>query len=316
MPREIYELTPPQLEWLIENQSLSLTSGEALDESAKMGWNNSSGAPGGSFDGGTSQSFGGYGAQQQQQAHENGEAASAASGDYPPPYQQDGGYHHAPPHHSPTSYHHPHHSHFDEYHHSPRHHPQLAAASSSSSSSDHHHHHHGAPHDRPPLQDAGDFFKNAPSTMDTTHESTSHYHNRRVLLANRKSRDGSDEPLKTKSGKNKDSPAAVTSSGNGPDPYKHRIGKLTWEQSFENLKVYATMNGHCNVPRYFNDHPQLGSWVHRQRLKRKSPKKYGFLSPDQVNELTQLGFCWQLRGEGKEQFGPADNKKKTNVAAS
>jgi Helicase associated domain len=41
--------------------------------------------------------------------------------------------------------------------------------------------------------------------------------------------------------------------------------------------------------------PQLGGWVHRQRLKKKSPRKYGGLTDCQINQLDELGFCWFIR---------------------
>mmetsp|Transcript_16131 Transcript_16131/g.35433 ORF Transcript_16131/g.35433 Transcript_16131/m.35433 type:complete len:297 (+) Transcript_16131:139-1029(+) len=274
MPREIFELTPPQLEWLIENQSLSLTSGEALHESSKM----SSGWGGSGLD--AAQSFGGY------PSGDNNNTIATSSREFPP---------FSGPHHDnyPPTYSEFGPEHEDPHHHR-HHHHKLAAASGSSSDS--HEIHLGS--DRAPLQDEGEYFKDKYNVLgDGEDPYRQHHHQYYDHHHDNENNSSLNNDIKASKKKSK-----TTSSE--PDPYKHRIGKLTWEQSFENLKVYADMNGHCNVPRYFNDHPQLGSWVHRQRLKRKSPKKYGFLSPDQVNQLTELGFCWQLRGEGKEQYLP------------
>lgn len=270
MPREIFELTPPQLDWLIDNQSLSLTTGQALHESAKMGWLNA-----GTERNLDAEFFNGY---RPHNYH------GTSKGEFEHPYgsaMNDGNTYHESTY--PTQ-HHSHHldHHMEDVHH----HKQLETPSSS----DH--------DDRSPLQDAREFFKNeVGSSIDLDGDQCTPMCD-----------DDDDDNNNTSNAKPAAKQKELNPALGHEDPYKHRIGKLTWEQSFENLKVYEEINGHCNVPRYFNDHPQLGSWVHRQRLKRKSPKKYGFLSPDQVNQLSRLGFCWQLRGEGKEQFVPQQPK--------
>lgn len=154
MPREIFELTPPQLEWLIDNQTLSLTTAQALDESSKMGW-------------------GGFGPMD--------------------------GYHHHPPHHHRSHLHEMDHGyHYEDMNENFRHAPH-----------DHYH-----PFDRSPLQDR-DPFKNIPSAGMETED---------------------DEPPKSPKKKK---------GIQDYDPYPHRVGKLTWEQSFENLQVYKGLNKVC-----------------------------------------------------------------------
>ena len=144
MPREVFELTPPQLEWLIENQTL--TGGEALHESSKMGCGV------GSF----------------------GPSHSAPAG-YSP--QQEAMYYHQPPLQPP-------HPHMEGY-------PSIEYDG-------------GGP---VPLHDRD------------------HYN---------RGMDSSEEELEVHYPSDQDRPE---------DPYPHRVGKLTWEQSFDNLKIYAEKNG-------------------------------------------------------------------------
>jgi Helicase associated domain len=47
--------------------------------------------------------------------------------------------------------------------------------------------------------------------------------------------------------------------------YPHNEPFLTWDQSFENLKVYKENNGHCDVPSKYKQYPKLGYWVVRIR---------------------------------------------------
>jgi hypothetical protein len=61
------------------------------------------------------------------------------------------------------------------------------------------------------------------------------------------------------------------------------------------LSFYSVDCQHCNVPRFYPTYRQLGSWVHRQRLKKKFPNKYGALKPEQVEKLEKVGFIWRVR---------------------
>lgn len=78
--------------------------------------------------------------------------------------------------------------------------------------------------------------------------------------------------------------------------YPHLGEKLTWQQSYENLKVYKKTYGDCNVPQKYKENPKLGGWVNKQRKKKKNPSKYGRLTESQTKELNDLGFKWNLEG--------------------
>ena len=57
---------------------------------------------------------------------------------------------------------------------------------------------------------------------------------------------------------------------------------------------------HCNVPRFYPTYRQLGSWVHRQRLKMKFPNKYGGLKKEQIQKLEAIGFTWRVRKDNTD----------------
>lgn len=55
---------------------------------------------------------------------------------------------------------------------------------------------------------------------------------------------------------------STTGDGGGKRPaFPHLGEKLTWQQSFENLKVYKQTYGDCNVPQKYKLNTKLGGWV-------------------------------------------------------
>lgn len=76
--------------------------------------------------------------------------------------------------------------------------------------------------------------------------------------------------------------------------YPHRGDKLTWQQSYENLKVYKSVVGDCDVPQKYKKNQKLGGWVNKQRKKKKNPGKYGKLTPSQIEMLENIGFRWNV----------------------
>ena len=60
-----------------------------------------------------------------------------------------------------------------------------------------------------------------------------------------------------------------------------------WDEAFETLKKFQNREGHCRVPKGFEeDGVALGSWVTTQRgIKNKQPV-------DRIKRLESLGFCW------------------------
>jgi hypothetical protein len=71
----------------------------------------------------------------------------------------------------------------------------------------------------------------------------------------------------------------------------------SWEEKFAELLAYKEINGHCKVPVKGSEHPQLGSWVDRQRLYRKEGK----LSEERIQRLDEIGFVWNLKYRRRSQ---------------
>lgn len=70
--------------------------------------------------------------------------------------------------------------------------------------------------------------------------------------------------------------------------------KVSWDDSFENLKLYQEHNGHCNVPQLEG---QLGRFVRHQRQLMMERQKYGAqttLTDERIEKLESIGFIWDL----------------------
>jgi len=61
-------------------------------------------------------------------------------------------------------------------------------------------------------------------------------------------------------------PIAMDDMGGKRPVFPHAGEKLSWQQSFDNLVVYKTTFGDCNVPQKFKLNPKLGGWVVRALL--------------------------------------------------
>lgn len=61
-----------------------------------------------------------------------------------------------------------------------------------------------------------------------------------------------------------------------------------WTKRYDELRVYKSVNGNCNVPQGYPDNPQLAAWVAKQRENNKNGK----LSEEKVAQLDDLGFRW------------------------
>ena len=63
--------------------------------------------------------------------------------------------------------------------------------------------------------------------------------------------------------------------------------KEEWQSRFDQLKNYKQRFGDCSVPVKWQENPQLGTWVSRQRQFLKASN----LSPEKEQLLTGLGFA-------------------------
>jgi hypothetical protein len=65
-----------------------------------------------------------------------------------------------------------------------------------------------------------------------------------------------------------------------------------WEDMLEKLVAFKQKNNHCNVPQKFQEDPDLGIWVLRQRLRHKA----GTLDIERRQKLETHGFAWKAGG--------------------
>jgi hypothetical protein len=81
-----------------------------------------------------------------------------------------------------------------------------------------------------------------------------------------------------------------------------------WEESFNALKEYEKLHGHCNVPsEYLVNNIKLGIWVVAQRQYYRKGK----LSHDRIKCLEEIGFIWsKLESQWEEMFGALEEYKK------
>ena len=75
---------------------------------------------------------------------------------------------------------------------------------------------------------------------------------------------------------------------------KRSSKRVPWEQRFTELEEFKKKHGHCNVPKRWNENPQLGKWVHKQRFEHKCREegKRSAMSDNRIALLESVGFEW------------------------
>ena len=63
-----------------------------------------------------------------------------------------------------------------------------------------------------------------------------------------------------------------------------------WNEMYLRLAAYLSVHGNANVPRRYDQDPQLGEWVHRQRRDDKNNK----IPPKHSSFLNHIGFDWSF----------------------
>ena len=71
------------------------------------------------------------------------------------------------------------------------------------------------------------------------------------------------------------------------------IDEKNWNDKFEQLKLYKSKHGHCNVPRKNDKNQQLATWVKNQRTQFKQSK----MSEERINMLNTIGFNWGVSND-------------------
>eukprot|EP00956_Cyclotella_meneghiniana_P028467 scaffold66271_cov21-Cyclotella_meneghiniana.AAC.1 len=66
-----------------------------------------------------------------------------------------------------------------------------------------------------------------------------------------------------------------------------------WNKRLNELKQFKSVNGHCKVPKDYDQNPELGNWVVTQRFLKKKDK----LCEERVEKLNTLNFTWNPHSE-------------------
>lgn len=79
--------------------------------------------------------------------------------------------------------------------------------------------------------------------------------------------------------------------------------EIVWRERYNQLLEYKKKHGHCRVPSYCKENPQLASWVKCQRRQYKLfwEGKRSSMSVERTQLLENIGFTWEVRPELKQQ---------------
>ena len=84
--------------------------------------------------------------------------------------------------------------------------------------------------------------------------------------------------------------------------------EVIWNERFNQLVAYKQKNGHCRVPSYCKECPQLASWVKCQRRQYKlffEEGKGSSMNTERISLLDSIGFIWEVHpGKKKKENDP------------
>jgi ribosomal protein L15E len=81
---------------------------------------------------------------------------------------------------------------------------------------------------------------------------------------------------------------------------EHASKQHTWDEIFEELRLFKTKHGHANVPQTKDaDNLKLGRWIHNQRQGYKNCKagnkqKSRGICEERINKLENIDFKWTI----------------------
>jgi uncharacterized protein YbgA (DUF1722 family) len=78
-----------------------------------------------------------------------------------------------------------------------------------------------------------------------------------------------------------------------------------WNMQFEQLVDFKRTNGHCRVPRGYEQDKTLGRWVDKQRIHHKSNK----IRQDRKRLLDEIGFVWKDDGASNDKVWHQQHEK-------
>lgn len=78
-----------------------------------------------------------------------------------------------------------------------------------------------------------------------------------------------------------------------------------WEDHMKDLKKFKARNGHCRVPRHYNENPKLGRWVmnvrsHYQFLLKG--KKSSLITEDRLRQLQDIDFDFAPKNKSHTKY--------------
>jgi len=71
-----------------------------------------------------------------------------------------------------------------------------------------------------------------------------------------------------------------------------------WEERMKELHLFKQNNGHCRVPRHYNDNPKLGRWVMNVR----SRKKNALITGEKLQQLREIDFDFAPKNKSHTKF--------------
>ena len=78
-----------------------------------------------------------------------------------------------------------------------------------------------------------------------------------------------------------------------------------WEEHMKDLNLFKERNGHCRVPRHYNDNPKLGRWVmnvrsHFQLLQKG--KKSSLITEERLQQLQDVDFDFAPKNNSHTKY--------------
>mmetsp|Transcript_12003 Transcript_12003/g.18425 ORF Transcript_12003/g.18425 Transcript_12003/m.18425 type:complete len:261 (+) Transcript_12003:286-1068(+) len=78
-----------------------------------------------------------------------------------------------------------------------------------------------------------------------------------------------------------------------------------WEHHMKDLKSFKQCNGHCRVPRHYDENPKLGRWVmnvrsHYQFLQKG--KKSSLITAERLRQLTEVDFDFAPKNKSHTKY--------------
>ena len=82
--------------------------------------------------------------------------------------------------------------------------------------------------------------------------------------------------------------------------------RATWDEKFNELSMFQSMNGHCNVPTKFKENSKLSTWMKCQRRQYKLflQGKKSHMTHERISKLSSIGFVWFPRQRSLMQSTP------------